>query len=189
MLLWLAECFELFDCMAARKGKKGFAGPRSLGVGAEQSMDTRRQVAEFYCGKKFTGQALVLIRTATKHHLVPFLTVHLHPHQAKVANVMLGAGMGAPGYVEIHRLENLECTVQHVGQRYRMSLGVAGRKTAALVPCTGNRSAQHSTRIEAQAGGENICLGCLKLFAGDVGNHQVLPHGKTYFSAAVSIRY
>ena len=122
----------------------------------------------FTAGKSSRRQALVLIGTAAEHHLVSLFPAHLHAHQANVANVVLGAGVGAAGYVQIHRLKNLECAVQHVGQRYCVRLGVAGGKAAALISGAGDGSAQHGAGIEAQAGGENICLGRLEMFAGDM---------------------
>ena len=47
--------------MAAGKCKKRFSRHRALGVGAEQVVDARRQIAEFHCGKELAGQPLVLV--------------------------------------------------------------------------------------------------------------------------------
>ena len=89
------------------KARKDSSASRA-GIGGEEILYLGWEVGEADGGNEFARQALVLIRAATDHHLVAFFAAHLHAHQAEVANVVLGAGVGAAGDVKVDRLENVE---------------------------------------------------------------------------------
>src|ERR1700704_5772131 len=105
-------------------------------------------------GQEFAGEPLVLVCAASDEDLIALFAGDFDAHESDVSDVVLGAGVVTACDVEIDGLvEDGEALIEKIGERDSVGLGIGGRESAALVAGAGDRAAEDSAYLVAEAGG------------------------------------
>lgn len=147
-------------------------------------MEDGGEVGEADGGEELAGEALIHVGTAAEADLVALFVPDLDPEEAEVADVVLGAGVGATGDVEIDRMVEGDVRIDGAGEGDGVGFGVGRGEAAAPISGAGDGSAEDGSGGDIEAGGLEGGLGGGEIFSGDVGQEKVLPDSKAEVTGA-----
>src|SRR5438045_4659820 len=127
------ERLEFFDTVSSAEIEERLIGRATLHVCVEEALHERGKIRVGDRGDQIACQAPIPIGSAANHNLVSFFAAYLCAQQSDVTDVMLRAGMRAPGYVQVERLDDIKSSIEQVCEFNGMSLGVGRGKPASAI--------------------------------------------------------
>src|SRR6266446_1135399 len=129
--LLLEQGFERVDLMTACEGQECLLRRGAIReVGLERALDGLRRVLSFdvaveLAAKRGIGaEAAANVDVVALDRVALFRHLHLGAEKPDVSDVMLGAGVGAPGEMDVDRTVELHSRLAPAGDLLGMALGV-----------------------------------------------------------------
>ena len=146
----------------------------------------RDRTADHAPGPELSAAAAADHDVITLDRLVLAL-VDLCRDQTNVADIVLGAGVGTAGQMDIDRLIERQPRVEIVDQRQPVTLRIGECEFATDIPGAGDHSATDRARRDLQAKRLDRRAGLGEPGFRDIGDQQVLPHRQPQRPGAIML--
>src|SRR5437763_8378912 len=140
---------QFLGAVSAREVVEAFSWSAPYQIPAQQGFDVLRHLVGGNRMGDFAAELSLGTAAAANHDVIAldllFLAyVHLGGEQADIADIVLSAGIGAAGQVNIDRLVERQACIEMIDQRRAMALCVAEGEFAAQIPGARDHTAANS---------------------------------------------
>jgi len=124
---------QFFDAVAIGKGLEALARLALREIGAEHGFEAPGQFVGRDVAADLAAERQLRAAAAADNHVIPLglrivagaAEVDLGGEEADIADIMLRAGIGAAGQVDVERLVEVDPRIEMIGDFQRMALGIA----------------------------------------------------------------
>ena len=177
--------------MARGEVAEGFAARSLFLIDAQNFFEGRFELFDGNSLEELAAEEFVITEAAADEDVVAFFgfagDFDGGGEEADVADVMLGAGVGATGEMDVDGLIESEFFLEVIGEFAGVFLGVGGGEFAVGVTGTGDEPAAEVVLTPIEAGFEDGFFDGLNVGVWDVWDEEILPGSEAKFAGGVVV--
>ena len=177
--------------MARCKFTESFVGVSLLLVTAQDFLECRLQLLDGNALEDLAAEGFVFGEAAADEDVVAFFgfagDFDARAEEADVADVVLGAGVGAASEVDVDGLIQGEFFLEVISKFAGVFLGIGSGEFTVGVAGAGDEAAADVVLAPIEAGLEDGFFDCLEVGVGNVRDEDVVPGSEAKFTGSVVI--